>query len=142
MIKSFRGLMADGDIETIRLSTNQGLIGYRIIKMALFHVEPGENSAEHTIKVFTVAQTTANNTVNFDDPTLLAAGHLADHADIAYALDTIVVFDNTVFNQDIYVTHVDTRGSEPCNYYLELEQVKLDINEATVATLKDMRGRE
>jgi hypothetical protein len=28
------------------------------------------------------------------------------------------------------------------NYYLELEQVKLDLNEATVATLKDMRGRE
>ena len=26
------------------------------------------------------------------------------------------------------------------NYYIELEQVKLDLNEATVATLKDMRG--
>jgi hypothetical protein len=28
------------------------------------------------------------------------------------------------------------------NYYIELEKVKLDLNEATVATLKDMRGRE
>ena len=35
---------------------------------------------------------------------------------------------------------MDIGGSEKNNYYIELEQVKLDLNEATVATLKDMRA--
>jgi hypothetical protein len=37
---------------------------------------------------------------------------------------------------------MEENGSEDCNYYLELEQIKLDLNQSTVATLKDMRGRE
>ena len=142
MNKSFKGKLEDGGINTIRLSTNNGLTGYRIKKMQLMHCEPGEQHAEHTVKIYSTPQTTADNAVNFDDTTLLAVGHIADHNDIAYGLDTIVVFDNVVFNQDIYVTHEDTRGSQPCNYYVELEQVKLDVNEATVATLKDMRASE
>ena len=52
------------------------------------------------------------------------------------------MFDNVTFNQDIYVTHTDTNSAIPINYYIELEQRKIDLNEATVATLKDMRGRE
>ena len=46
------------------------------------------------------------------------------------------------FNQDIYVTHEDTVGSQPCNYYIELEVVKLALDENTVATLKDIRNIE
>jgi len=45
-----------------------------------------------------------------------------------------------VVNQDIYITHIDTNGAIPCNYYIELEQVKLDLSENTVATLKDIRN--
>ena len=51
-----------------------------------------------------------------------------------------VVFDNVVINQDIFVTHTDTNANIPINYYLELEQIALSDNEATVATVKDMRG--
>ena len=139
-IKSFRGKIADGAIDIISLHTNDGSIGYRIVKMQVMHAEPGEQNAEHTIKVYSILQTTATNAIDFSDNTLLAAAHIADHSDIAYALDTIVVFDNMVFNQDIYVTHEDTRGTQPCNYYIELEQIKLDLNENTVATLKDIRN--
>ena len=53
-----------------------------------------------------------------------------------------IIIDSAKFNQDIYITHADVASSNKVNYYLELEQVKLDLNEATVATLKDMRGRE
>ena len=42
-----------------------------------------------------------------------------------------------IFNQDIYVTNY---GSGAMNYYIELEQIKLDLNENTVATLKDIRN--
>ena len=45
-----------------------------------------------------------------------------------------------VFNQDIYIAHKDYNSGEEINYHLELEQIRLDLNEATVATLKDMRA--
>ena len=45
-----------------------------------------------------------------------------------------------IFNQDIYLTHLESQGSSAVNYYLELEQIKLDLNENTVATLKDIRN--
>ena len=52
-----------------------------------------------------------------------------------------VLFDNKKFNQDIFVTHKNLHGdASPCNYYVELEQFKLSVDEASVATLRDMRG--
>ena len=35
MIKSFRGLMDDGTQNTIRLSSNNGLIGYKIVNFQI-----------------------------------------------------------------------------------------------------------
>ena len=139
-IKSFRGKIVDGGIDIISLHTNTGSTGYRIVKMQIMHAEPGEQHAEHTIKVYSIPQTTADNAIDFSDNTLLAAGYIADNNDPAYPLSTIVVFDNMTFNQDIYVTHEDTGGAQPCNYYIELETVKLALDENTVATLKDIRN--
>ena len=46
------------------------------------------------------------------------------------------------FNQDIYITHTNLHADAgPVNYYIELEQIKLDLNENTVATLKDIRNQ-
>ena len=142
MIKTFRGLLADGATTKIRLSTNNGLTGYEIKKLQIIHDEPGEQHAEHTVKVFTVKPSAANNTINFDDPTLIAVAYLAENADNAYPVSQVIIMDHVKVNQDLYVTHEDTVGSRACNFYVELEQIKLDRNEATVATLKDMRGRE
>jgi len=139
-IKSFRGKIADQGIDTIILHTNTGSAGYRIKKMQVMHAEPGQQDAEHTLKVFSIPQTTADNAIDFSDNTLLAAAYLTDDKATLGPASTVVVFDNTTFNQDIYITHEDTGGSQPCNYYIELEQIKLDINENTVATLKDIRN--
>ena len=51
-----------------------------------------------------------------------------------------VIFDNEIFNQDIYVCHKAVTGTHPINYYIELEQIRLDLSENTVATLKDIRN--
>ena len=77
------------------------------------------------------------------NPQLLASLWMRDNVDANYvgAIESIIV-DNKVINQDIYVTHVETVSTEQCNFYLELEEMKLSIDEATVATLKDMRGSE
>jgi len=51
------------------------------------------------------------------------------------------VFDNEIFNQDIYITHQDLQN-QPINYYIELEQMDLALDEAIVATLKNIRNND
>jgi hypothetical protein len=142
MIKNFRYKMEDGDVQTVRLSTNNGLTGYIIKKLELFPVEPGVQKGEHMVNVYATPRTSALSSSNFDDPTLLASAYLGLNDTAYYGMDLITVFDGMKFNQDVTITHKDNATGTAVNVYLELEVVKLDLNEATVATLKDMRGRE
>ena len=140
MIKTFRGQIADGAQDTIVLHTNDGSTGYRIVKFQVMQDEPGQESTEHTVKIYKTKQTTVDNTVNFSDGHLLGVALWHKHSGVTYPSDNTVIFDTEVFNQDIYLTHVDTDGTYPCNYYVELEQMKLDKAENTVATLKNIRN--
>jgi hypothetical protein len=143
-IKTFRGLIAHGAQDTIVLHTNNGSTGYRIVKFQLMTWVAGHTSseAESTVKIYKIKQTTIDSVVDFSDNTLLGAGVLGYDADISiYPPTRIVTFDGEIFNQDIYVTHSNLHPDvSPCNYYIELEQVNLDLNESTVATLKDIRN--
>ena len=142
-IKSFRGKIASGTQDTIVLHTNNGSTGYRIVKFSLFPVAPGDGSAadiESIVKIFSVKQSTIDGNVDFSDNTLLAAGYLIDSNSVANTTELITVFDNMTFNQDIYITLRCHNAAADVNYYIELEQVKLDLNENTVATLKDIRN--
>ena len=140
MIKTFRGLMADGAQDTIVLHTNDGSTGYRIVKFELFPTLPGQTDYENVVKVFKVLQTSIDDTVDFSANTLLAAGYVEGYSGNQSIDGFYTIFDQEVFNQDIYITHKDVATGAAVNYYLELEQVKLDINSNTVATLKDMRN--
>ena len=140
-IKTFRGKIGDGGFDTITLHTNNGSVGYQIKKFQIMPNNPGEIEAEIICKIFTVPQTTAVNTIDFSDNTLLAAAIYGANSVQALINTTVVVFDNMIFNQDIYLTAIDQEQTSECNYYIELEQVKLDLNENTVATLKDIRNR-
>tara|TARA_Y100000004_G_C8647013_1_gene299475 strand:+ start:107 stop:544 length:438 start_codon:yes stop_codon:yes gene_type:complete len=141
-IKSFRGLIADNSIDTINLHTKDGSIGYRITKFQIMPQDPGNNDTENVVKIFKIPQTATSATIDFSDQTLLAAGYYLSGSATTRMQDTTVVFDNEIFNQDIYVTNVETTASGAINYYIELEQIKLDLNENTVATLKDIRNIE
>ena len=142
-LKTFRGKLADGDQQRIRLHTNNGLIGYRITKFELMPAAIAAGGGEHTCQVSKQKFTTIDNNINFDNPNLLAAGVASNSSSVhLYGVPTTTIFDNIVFNQDIFICQHDNDGSRDLNYYIELEQLKLDLNEATVATLKDMRGRE
>ena len=140
-IKSFRGKMVDGGMDTISLHTNDGSVGYRIKKVQCVPENPGTTNTEHVFKIFKIPQTAVTGSIDFSDNTLLASVYLSSRDD-RYGGDNIIVFDNEVFNQDIYLTHDDTNNAGAVNYYIELEQVKLDLNENTVATLKDIRNIE
>lgn len=139
-IKTFRGQLADEEQETIRLSTNDGLTGYRIKQFQLMPANPGGQDSVNVVKIFTYEQGTPVATVDFSDETMLAAGVCQNTASYAYGEYTTIVFEDRVFNQDIFVSQKDYATGEAINYYIELEQVKLGLDEATVATLKDMRG--
>ena len=142
-IKSFRGKLADLTSETISLHTNNGSTGYKIVKFQLMPINLNAEQAS-TVKIFTIPQTgTPTDTIDFDDNTLLAAGTFSQDDTSNNQPEAItVIFDNTVFNQDIYLTHIDGQVGQGVNYYIELEQIKLDLTENTVATLKDIRNIE
>jgi len=143
-IKTFRGQIASGAQDTIVLHTNDGSIGYRIVKFILMPNAPMNADGEHVVKIYKISQTVASisATVDFSDNTLLGAGQIANATSGYYNTGyDQVFFDNEIFNQDIYITHLDGQGNnDPVNYYIELEQVKLDLSENTVATLKDIRN--
>ena len=76
-MKTFRGKLADGTQETIRLSTNDGLTGYKIHKLQIIPVNPSTAGAkESTVQIFTTKRSGTPSatitTVDFTDPTLIA----------------------------------------------------------------------
>lgn len=141
-IKSFRGQITDDSIDTITLHTKDGSIGYRITKFQIMPINPDTN-VETTMAIYQIPQTAASTDVDFSDNTLLAAAIYTTSSSNLYNPEPIVIFDNEIFNQDIFITLKGTAsGPATMNYYIELEQIKLDLNENTVATLKDIRNIE
>ncbi|AXH79105.1 MAG: hypothetical protein [Circular genetic element sp.] len=139
-ILSYRNKIADGGQDTILLSTKKGEVGYRIKKFQAIDDEPGEVEVEMVVKVYSEPPTTVDNTVNFSDNTLLGVVLYANQGNQSVVSSETIIFDNSIFNQDIYVTAFSWEGSPGCNYYLELEVIKLDESQAMVATLKDIRN--
>ena len=144
-IKSFRGLIADGAQDTIVLHTNDGSTGYRIVKLKIITNTPGASADEQTISIWKVKQASVSataNDVDFSNNELLAVAYWAGASSSGSPFAQTIIFDNEIFNQDIYVTlnNVAAGTITPCNYYIELEQVKLNLGENTVATLKDIRN--
>jgi hypothetical protein len=141
-IKSGRGLIADLTTDTIVLHTNDGSTGYRITKFQLMAQKPAGENQESVVKIFSIPQTdTPTDLIDFSDNTLLGAAYLEVAADAKTESQIqTIIFDNMTFNQDIYVTHKDSETGANVNYYIELEQVTLDLSANTVATLKDIRN--
>ncbi len=141
VVKTFRGLLADNTVETIALHTNDGTAGYRIRKFQIIPNDPTDNTSSAVMKIYTTVQTAATRTIDFSDQTLLGVALYSNNTTLQnYPEDIQVIFDGMTFNQDIYVTLNNAAGNDAVNYYIELEQLKLNLNEATVATLKDIRN--
>ena len=142
MIKTFRGLIADDAQDTIVLHTNDGSTGYRIVKFQVMGITENE-IYESTIKIYKTDQTgSIDANVDFSDNHLLGAILYGDTGGSSIFSQQTVIFDNEIFNQDIYVTYKSIAAASDMNYYIELEQIKLDLSASTVATLKDIRNIE
>jgi hypothetical protein len=141
-ILSYKGQLADQEQETILLTTKKGEIGYRIIKLQAIAAEPGSQSQESVIKVYADEQTSILGTIDFSDNRLLGVVYYRDNNNDIYPTSSDIIFDKEIFNQDIYISHFDVAAGQSCNYYLELEAIKLDESQALVASLKDIRNNQ
>ena len=134
-------MLADGGQDRIRLQTIRGKVGYKIVKFQLMTEKPGTTDYEQIVKIFKTSQTSIVEAIDFTNTDLLAAGFTEGAAATNFIGDPMtVIFDNEIFNQDIFISHFDAKGALPCNYYLELEVVPLDDKMAEYSTLKDLRG--
>ena len=134
-MKSFKGQLDDVDQEQIYLAGGADDIGYRIRKFQAMPKTPGLAVGEHTLQLFKVKQTTPSNEVDFGTDDLLGVVSLSTHSgNLLY--NEVIIFDNEVINQDLFITHVDNAGANPCNYYIELEEVKMSNPEAAVVNYK------
>ena len=140
-IKTFRGQMAMGAQDTIHLHTNDGKIGYIIKDFKIISETPGVGNVEFVVKIYSVNQTAIDAAVDFSDQTLLGCYYFQDNESASYTSSDVILFDNIVTNQDMYIPAQDAGGgAKAVNYMIKLEQIKLNLDENTVATLKDIRN--
>jgi hypothetical protein len=139
---SFKGNITDGLQEKIFLRTKDGKTGYKIKKFRLISEAPGQPpTVELVCKLFSKDQTgSISATIDFTESDLLAvATYKEDHGSTGTVSDTII-FDNKVFNQNIFITSKDVSGgTASSNYYLELETITLSDVQSTQLTLENLR---
>jgi len=136
--KTFRGKIAGNGTEIIALHTSNGAQGYKIKKL---EVMPAAFTGDQ-VGIFTVNSIpfTPVATVDFSNQTLLAVGLVRTGNLLSETYTQDIVFDNITFNQDIHLGFKNLDAAIDMNYHIELELVSLDLNENTVATLKDIRN--
>jgi len=125
---SFRGLLADDGQDKIRIEGATGEIAWRISKFEVIGNKPGigAGSGESIVKIYRENQTSIDALINFTDVDLLGAGYYIDSSSNTSPVSSVIIFDNTLFSRNIYVTHSDVSGTGvSCNYYIELEEVKV-----------------
>jgi len=144
MIKSYRGKLENDQSAVLNLHTNDGRTGYTIKKFQLIGEAPGLSGTIETVcKIYSVQPTGIDGLIDFNDPTLLGVAMWSSSSDSFNSYQSII-FDNEVFNQDIYVTYTDEQGASnnAGNYYIELEQIDLTEHQALVAIVKDLREEQ
>jgi len=133
-VHSFRGLLGDGGQDEINLERSNVNLAYRIVKFEIIAASPGDKTQESTVKIYREEQSSITATIDFTDTDLLGAAIYHDESSEAYPVTLVVIFDNTLFSRNIYVTHKDHSVAESMNYYIELEEVP--VNAATLMQLK------
>jgi len=136
---TYRGILDEGLEERIKLSTLNGKTGYQITKFQVISNTPGVAEYETTVKIYSKPQGSGSTSIDFSESDLLAVAYVEDHPSAAYPTAETVIFDNSVFNQDIYVNTASVTGTVKINYYIELEKMTLSDLQATQLTLKSLR---
>jgi len=139
---SYRGKLPIGEQQRIKLSTLNGKTGYKITKFEVIPGRPGQDSVELIGQIYkTNAAANITTTVDFTNNDLLAFAYYEDNAANTTPASINRIFDNEKFNQDIFVNITDASGgTDPANYYIELEAMALSDLESTYLTLQSLRS--
>jgi len=122
---SFRGLLADGGQDKIRIEGATGDIAWRITKFQIMSSDMPGTSAESVVQIWREEQTSASLVIDFSLDELLGAAYFSGSDSSSYTQDTVIIFDNALFVRNIYITHNDSKDEASANYYVELEEVKV-----------------
>lgn len=141
---SFKGQLPIGEQDRIRLRTIKGKIGYKITKFQIINKTPGTSGINASLiaKIYTKDQTgSVTSTIDFTESDLIATSFFTQATSSHTGVFETVIFDNAVTNQDIFIYATDAAGgTDPCNYYIELETMPLSDIETTQLTLKSIRN--
>ena len=140
-VHSFRGKLDDGGQESIRIQGPVGAIAWRITQFQIMPLGPGLATQEIVCKVFREEQSAVTGTLDFRDDELLGAAIFAQSADSYNSFES-VIFDNSLFSRNIYVTLDDAQNVAGGNYYIELEEVKLSAAGMAQLAVAASRRRE
>jgi len=132
-VHSFRGLLGDGGQDEINLERSNLNLAYRIVKYEVMGPDANTN-IEASIMVWREEQSSVSTAINFSDPDLLAAASITHSSSTIYPAKLIVIFDNTLFSRNIYVTNKGSDYTASINYYIEIEEVP--VNASTLMQLK------
>lgn len=134
-VHSFRGLLGDGGQDEINLERSNLNLAYRLIKFEIIGSSPATVAQESTVLIWKDSQSSIVDAIDFSNPDLLAAGFYSNNNTATnYAEDMQIIFDNVLFSRNIFVTHLESNGSESCNYYIEIEEVPV-----TASTLMQIK---
>ena len=139
VVKTYRGQIPNDGEDRIRLSTIRGKVGYKIVKFQIMPQDPTGSNIESVVGIWKTTQT-PSAIIDFTNSDMLAMAYYSGSSGASGPQDMIVVFDNEIFNQDIFISLNDNSSAPtPINYYIELEVIPLDDAGAEYTTLKDMR---
>ena len=125
-VHSFKGLLTDPEQIEISIQGSVGAITWRINKFDMAAENPGLQSQESVMQIFRERQASISAVVNYNDNELLASGYYSDSSSGTQGTGKyITIFDNALFTRNIFITHVETNGTQSCNYYIELEEVTI-----------------
>jgi hypothetical protein len=133
---SFKGKLANGDEDRIRLKTLKGKIGYKITKFQVIGSSPAGITIEAVVKIYKKSKV-PDFIIDFTDSDLLAAVFYENHQNVVADGENVIIFDNEMFNQDIYINC--STIADDINYYIELETMPISDLEATKLTLQSIR---
>lgn len=140
---SYKGKLAMGEQNRIKLTTINGKRGYKINKFQIISTAPGGQDSEFVGQIFKTDQAgSITSDVDFTNNSLLAVAYYkSDSSGSSGVTDQTIIFDNEKFNQDIFINITDKAGfTVPCNYYIELETMPLNDLEATMLTLQSIKS--
>ena len=133
-VHSFRGLLDSDGEDEINLERQNVNIAYRIVKFEILHKNFGTADYEAVVQIWKESQDTPTNVIDFTLPDLLGAACWSGATNVTGEVSGVhVIFENTLFSRNIYVTMKDTQSGK-VNYYIELEEVP--VGAATLMQLK------